>query len=201
MGQYWTFLNLDDKESLSTHEFGSGLKYVEQWFSGSLYTALMLLCTDKSSLGLGGGDFRLDEAPSELAALIEVVMGRWAGKRIVFAGDYTEVEEHKDDEDEEGDMKFTDITSETAIAVWAMVASDRIRHTPSSFSGEELIEFLRHKASSSYPWERCKNLDVVLQKLEELTKKAAGEGGDPTMRNSDADEADRSPKRAKSESV
>ena len=103
MGQYWTMKNLDKRESLSTNKFGAGLKYMEQWFSGSLYTALMLLLTDVSSLGDGGGDFCLEEVPAELKQLIQQVLGSWAGDRIVFSGDYTKNDDHKE-EDEDGDV-------------------------------------------------------------------------------------------------
>ena len=82
--------NLDKRESLSTHAFGCGLKYLEQWFSGPLYTAIMVLLTDLSSLGHGSGDFDLDKAPTFLKQFITPMIGRWAGDRVIFSGDYTE---------------------------------------------------------------------------------------------------------------
>lgn len=126
MGQYWNFKQLDDQETFNTFPFGAGLKYLEQWFKGGLYTAMMILCTDTSSLGHGGGDFQIEKAPEELAALIRPVLGKWAGKRVVFAGDYTEVDDHKDHIEVDGEQKerFTDITSDAAVAVWAMVICD-----------------------------------------------------------------------------
>ena len=91
MGQYWVVKNLDKREDLGTHAFGSGLKYLEQWFTGALYAALVVLLTDTSSLGEGGGDFRLSKVPDELKPLLQPVLGSWAGDRIVFAGDYETV--------------------------------------------------------------------------------------------------------------
>ena len=32
MGQYWQFINLDKKQMIGTHELGTGLKYLEQFF-------------------------------------------------------------------------------------------------------------------------------------------------------------------------
>ncbi len=87
--------NLDKRQELGTHAFGSRLKYLEQWFTGALYTALMVLLTDVSSLGDGGGDFRLSDVPEQLKKFIEAVIGSWVGDRIVFSGDYTLVEEYK----------------------------------------------------------------------------------------------------------
>ena len=210
MGQYWNFLNLDDGECLSTHDFGRGLKYLEQWFSGALHTALMVLCTDTSSLGHGGGDFHISDAPPELVQLIEPVLGRWAGKRIVFAGDYTEVEEHKNDEDEDGTLNFTDITSQTAIAVWAMVAADMARTSCEidSSIADRLLQFLNENVVSYKPWDGCKNLEVVLQKLDELTKRVLEEkktetraetSGAEKNEHEDEDATDRSSKRVKTE--
>ena len=116
MGQYWQWTCPESGETVSTHEFGSGLKYLEQWFSGPLYTAIMVLMTDTTSLGHGGGDFHIENAPEPLKVLIKPILGRWAGKRVVFAGDYTENDEHKQI-DENGEERFTDISEKVATAV------------------------------------------------------------------------------------
>ena len=60
MGQYWKMRNLDKGQELGTHALGEGLKYVEQWFSGSMYAAMMLLLTDKSSLSTCGSSVYAD---------------------------------------------------------------------------------------------------------------------------------------------
>ena len=69
MGQYFITVNLDKKQYLDPHKFGSGLKLGE--FSSAkqgLPSALCLLLATDSS-----------ESPW---------LGSWAGDRIVVAGDY-----------------------------------------------------------------------------------------------------------------
>lgn len=129
----------------------------------------MILCTDVSSLGDGGGDFQLTRAPAELASLIEPVIGRWAGKRIAFAGDYTHNDAHKQ-QDEEGEETFTDITSMTAIAVWAMVASGMVMFPVKEvLPKERLLAFLKDEVKTyGSSWDTCKNVNAVLRRLDEL---------------------------------
>ena len=100
MGQYWTMKNLTKKEVLNTHALCSGLKYMEQWLSGSLYSAMMVLLTDMTSLGYGGGDFHMDRVPKEFEKFILPVIGSWAGDRIVFSGDYTKNEQYAEIDDD-----------------------------------------------------------------------------------------------------
>ena len=130
MGQYWTMKNLDKCEELSAHIFGCGLKYLEQWRSSTVSTANMVLLTDVSSLGYGGGDFRLSDVPEELKKFVQPILGRWAGDRIVFSGDYTENKESDADGNKtftdisDENETFTDISIETALAVWTMYACE-----------------------------------------------------------------------------
>lgn len=82
MGQYYTIANLDKREYLEPHVFGDGVKLMEFACSANgVLTALSVLLA--SSNGMGGGDLRL-EAKSKW----RLVPGRWAGDRIVIAGDY-----------------------------------------------------------------------------------------------------------------
>ena len=68
--------------------------------------ALMMLMTDTSSLGHGGGDFMMDTTiPPSLRVIIEPILGRWCNDKISFVGDYSE---RFDDEDRDG---ITDISS------------------------------------------------------------------------------------------
>lgn len=175
MGQYWTMKNLDKRQSLNTHAFGSGLKYMEQWFSGSLYTALMVLLTDLSSLGNGGGDFRLDEASTALKKFIEPVIGSWAGNRVVFSGDYTTVEEYEET-DQEGNESFEDISEKTALAIWTMLACDMISNQSQSKETErqlkqvkiELCKFLKENVCSYQTWEDEASLKPLLATIDNL---------------------------------
>lgn len=179
MGQYWNMKNLDKRQCLSTHTFGNGLKYLEQWFSGPLYTALMVLLTDLSSLGDGGGDFRLDEAPNQLKKFIEPIIGSWAGDRVVFSGDYTKVEEHEET-DQEGNDLFEDISEKTALAMWTMLACDMIRMQSKDEDTErqlkqvkiELCNFLKKEVCSYKMWEEEASLKPLLAAIDKQSRKA-----------------------------
>lgn len=78
MGQYYYTVNIDKKEFLHPHKMAAGLKLAE-FPSGRIwpYTMALLL---SSGNGRGGGDFCGDSRFS----------GRWAGDRIVVAGDYAD---------------------------------------------------------------------------------------------------------------
>ena len=167
MGQYWTMKNLDKNEMLSTHAFGRGLKYMEQWFSGTLFSALMVLLTDFSSLGHGGGDFRLSDAPQELKVFILPMMGSWAGDRIVFSGDYTETEEYVETDDD-GEDVFTDISDRTALAIWSMVACDCIKSTEdqNAKTVKDAIVTFFEQVRGYKSWEQDQNLKTVLATLD-----------------------------------
>lgn len=86
MGQYWKPVNLDKKEYLEPHKFACGLKLVEQ-LGGLAGTgdALVLLCAAQREVR-GGGDFNVQ--PND--EVVKRVVGRWAGDRIAFIGDYSE---------------------------------------------------------------------------------------------------------------
>lgn len=168
--------NLDKRQSLSTHTFGNGLKYLEQWFSGPLYTALMVLLTDISSLGDGGGDFRLDEAPSQLKKFIEPIIGSWAGDRVVFSGDYTKVDEHEET-DQEGNELFEDISEKTALAIWTMLACDMISMQSKDTERQlkqvkiELCKFLKKEVCLYKIWEDEASLKPLLATIDNLMLK------------------------------
>jgi hypothetical protein len=79
MGQYYKVINLDKCEVLVPHLFDDGAKLLE--FGCSAYgtmTALAILLVNSN--GRGGGDFDPQDG-GEYA-------GRWAGDRIIIAGDY-----------------------------------------------------------------------------------------------------------------
>jgi len=86
VGQYYVIVNLDKREYLDPHAFGNGMKLLEFGVDGtSVMTGLAILLA--SSNGQGGGDLHVPEG-SEW----EDVPGRWAGDRIVVAGDYDDRE-------------------------------------------------------------------------------------------------------------
>lgn len=80
MGQYYYVVNTDKKEYLYPHKLGDGLKLLEFGLSScGTMTGLALLLSDGN--GRGGGDLRTND---------EDYVGRWAGDRIVIAGDYAD---------------------------------------------------------------------------------------------------------------
>jgi len=85
MGQYYVIANITKKEFINPSHLGSGIKLMEFAMDGqSAMTGLAILLA--SSNGQGGGDLHLP-AGSEFAH----IPGRWAGDRIVVAGDYDDM--------------------------------------------------------------------------------------------------------------
>lgn len=82
MGQYHVIVNLDRREYLNAHAFGSGWKAWEQINGSGTPQALFVLLT--CSNGRGGGDLFAAEPEGER------IYGRWAGQRIAVVGDYAE---------------------------------------------------------------------------------------------------------------
>lgn len=109
MGQYWMAVNLDKKEFVHPHKLGCGMKLWEQLANQpSTGTALIVLCAAMPERR-GGGDLDLvdnwhgpeREADGKHAAspgpmpptyqeIAHRTIGRWAGDRIAFVGDYAE---------------------------------------------------------------------------------------------------------------
>jgi hypothetical protein len=109
MGQYFRLANLDKKELVSPHSLGTFMDAREQ----GCETGLALLILVGSGMGRGVGDFNTPTAVAESSERMEaqkvgkerlmpdvaridasymesVVLGRWAGDRVVFVGDYYE---------------------------------------------------------------------------------------------------------------
>lgn len=83
MGQYYKVVNLDKHEYLHGHDLGTGVKAWEWGANPQLGHALSLLLVN-SPEKRGGGDF---------SPTVEGAVGRWAGDRILLAGDYAEDED------------------------------------------------------------------------------------------------------------
>ena len=129
MGQYWAWLCRDRREYIYPYEFGIGAKYMEQLLSGRMHAAIILLNTDMSSLGHGGGDLCLStQVHPVLRRFVARVAGRWFAKTVDFVGDYTEIETLTLDSDQ-----YTDISRRVAAAVWAIEFSEWLRnHGPNA---------------------------------------------------------------------
>lgn len=83
MGQYYKIVNLTKREYLDPSHFGEGCKLKEFACNArASLTALAVLLANSN--GRGGGDY--NDVPETMA----VKPGRWAGDRIVVAGDYAE---------------------------------------------------------------------------------------------------------------
>jgi len=78
MGQYWIPVNLDKREFIDPHQLGAGLKLGEQICTPTLPAAIQALISCMPERR-GGGDLVPHPA-----------IGRWAGDRVVMAGDYSE---------------------------------------------------------------------------------------------------------------
>lgn len=81
MGQYYVIANLDKKEFINPTSFGDGSKLLE-FGSSSDGTMTGLVVLLASSNGRGGGDLHLR------SDRWSHIPGRWAGDRVVVAGDY-----------------------------------------------------------------------------------------------------------------
>lgn len=84
MGQYWIPVNLDKHEFIHPHKLGTGLKLWEHLANHpGTGAALVILCAAMPERR-GGGDLSIE---SDVA---RKTIGRWAGDRIAFVGDYAE---------------------------------------------------------------------------------------------------------------
>jgi hypothetical protein len=104
IGQYYRIINLDKKEYIDPK---GGAKLWEQAMNWPAKALFVLLA---NSNGRGGGDFQRDNI------LAEPVSGRWAGDRIVIAGDYAEADDPCEAEDQDllyercNEVDFVDIS-------------------------------------------------------------------------------------------
>jgi hypothetical protein len=109
MGQYYKIVNLDKKEYLHPHAFGDGLKLLEFGMSSrGTMTGLTILLADGNNRG--GGDLRVDESNP----ICRDFVGRWAGDRIVIAGDYADKGRFISDKDDLTELEDDDGKPATA---------------------------------------------------------------------------------------
>lgn len=77
MGQYWKPVNLTKREFIDPHRLNTGIKLLELASSSDLAAALVILLAVMPQRR-GGGDFQSNP-----------FIGRWAGDKVVFVGDYS----------------------------------------------------------------------------------------------------------------
>ena len=95
MGQYYKIVNVTKREYLTGHAFGEGIKLMEFGMSaGGSMAALAILLADGN--GRGGGDLHTEDP------IAESIIGRWAGDKIVIAGDYADEGKFVTSKDVEG---------------------------------------------------------------------------------------------------
>ena len=87
MGQSWVCVNLDKREFLNPHKLASlsGLwSQLSDWPGPSTALVILLAAMPEPR---GSGDLSLHVSP-EYNELASQVIGRWAGDRVAFVGDY-----------------------------------------------------------------------------------------------------------------
>ena len=166
MGQYWEWLCLGKKERLGTHELSYGIKWWEQFSASGMYSGIMMLKTDVSSLGHGGGDLQVDEVPAPLQPLVKAVLGRWTGDIIELAGDYGEIAEKS--AGDAGDA-FTDISPNVAAAVFSVYHE---YWYDSDKSADDNIESLKHKLPEHPDFDYYSVKDKEFVRLIEMALKS-----------------------------
>ena len=129
----WKIHNVSKKEQLSAHHLYGINAWTQHWFSDTLYSALMILLTDRHSLvglaveikpSLDDGErleYTKPERPENLwTVFMEPVLGSWVAdpiaEKLESKLEFTVV-----------DIAAVDITEKAVKAVWAMVAWNRMR--------------------------------------------------------------------------
>ena len=127
MVQYWELVCQQNKEKLTAHAFGSGVKYTEQYGSRLFGMGIQLLCTESSSMGKGGGDLTAgDPFEEKVQALLEPIMGRWKNCNIMWIGDYCD-----DEQLEKHSESCKNISNSVAAAVFStLIHLDRTIEIP-----------------------------------------------------------------------
>lgn len=162
-------INTKKRECIRAYEFGSGAKYIEQFYSGNvMYPAIMILQTDQTSMGYGGGD--LKALPPYLARLVDPIIGRWTGDALAFAGDYTTTKQNTVT-DSDGEERFTDISGRVATAVRAIELSKFVEEAkPLAQIEKEYIAFLKEERCMWEDWMNKESVKCVLSALRSAYK-------------------------------
>ena len=157
MGQYFEWYCHETYEFISCEMFGCGKKWLEQFYnSGLMYKALMILTTDTSSLGKGGGDLNLEKMKPEFITFINPVLGRWVNKRITFSGDYSQ------EVDKRG---YRDVSIIVKYAIIAIIYQEFI---DSSCNKNDSTTSVKTYLYNKYPginWRRDEVLQTVINSV------------------------------------
>jgi len=143
MGQYYVLCNLDSKQFVNLQKLGSGLKLWEVSMSNvPRILPYLLRETDSSGGGdprvrLSRDDFRDDSGDVDVDSMLEAerqqtqetyqMMGSWSGDRVVFLGDYSEMESEDYDtlyQEIHNDDSWTDVSRQVAQEVSEFLGDD-----------------------------------------------------------------------------
>lgn len=145
MGQYWIPVNLDRKEFVDPHKLGCGLKLWEQLANHPGTGAALVVLLAAMPEARGGGDFDLDAnwhgperevpgkhnaspgpMPKSYPEIAKAVIGRWAGDRVVFVGDYSEAKDFPKGKGKRrpGDLPFSKVYAACAPSTRKVVNNE-----------------------------------------------------------------------------
>jgi hypothetical protein len=135
MGQYWVCVNLDKREFVHPDKVSAGRKLCEQLDNHpGPGAALVILCAAERE-ERGGGDLELK---SDVA---KRTIGRWAGDRIAFVGDYAE----------RGDLREMDYADE----IYALCLGEPFESGPGRYLdiSEDVCAVLEHELRGKFEGE------------------------------------------------
>ncbi len=127
MGQYYKFVNKDKKEVVNPWDLGGVAKFLEWFYNPQRKVLIWLLAQSSNTKGgayeqLGGGDVENDGYET---------LGRWAGDRVAFVGDYDASKLYQKAE------QYTDISKQVRKEINTAVKKD-IGHSKEWFEQEKL---------------------------------------------------------------
>lgn len=123
MGQYWIAVNLDKKEYVSPHKLKTGAKLWEQLANHPGTGAALVILIAAQREMRGGGDLQENTKDENYNKIARSVIGRWAGNRVAFVGDYAEDNDLPEKfkasriHDECNDGKYLDISDHVATVI------------------------------------------------------------------------------------
>tara|TARA_A100001015_G_C14905645_1_gene678213 strand:- start:210 stop:683 length:474 start_codon:yes stop_codon:yes gene_type:complete len=152
MGQYFGWVCEDTMEIVYSNILGAGQKWMEQFYdSGLNYKSIMILTTDTTSLGKGGGDLNLGNMNSTLLQFVTPMLGLWKDKKIRLLGDYSDVKHDN----------YKDISTNIKLSVLSIIYNDFLT---TSCNTKDLKNIMITYLSNKVPRINWKN-DIELLKI------------------------------------
>ena len=111
---------------------------------------------------------------------------------MVLNDDYTKIKEHKQTDDD-GNLRYEDISEQVALAVWAMVISDIMQihlflssRALNPRSVGKMLEFLKKEVCDYKRWERERSVQRLLAAIDSALSPQV-ESGEASETNHDED--------------